>query len=186
MWPWEHLAFGYVCYVLGRRGLDGRAPSDREAIVLAFGTQLPDLVDKPLAWELGLLPSGVSLAHSILVAVPVTAAVVVITRRRGAGPVGTALGVGWFSHIAGDGLYPLLTGGGVSPGYMLWPLVPAGSGTEPFAVTVPQLWETFVTFLATPRGQLYLAGEFAFLAFALGLWLWDGAPGIPWPGRRSA
>lgn len=186
MWPWEHLAFGYVLYALGRRGWDGRGPANREAVAVAVGTQLPDLVDKPLAWEFGLLPSGVSLAHSIFVALPVSALAIVVARRRGAQPLGTAFGVGYLSHIVGDGLYPLLVTGETSVDYMLWPLVPAHSGYERLANAIPQFWTTFVQFLGTPRGKLYLALELAFLTFALGLWLLDGAPGVPRPLERGA
>lgn len=186
MWPWEHLAFGYVCYALGRRGWDGNGPSHREAFAVAFGTQFPDLVDKPLAWEFGLLPSGVSLAHSLLFAVPVVVAIVLVGHSRGVTPIGAAFGVGYLSHIAGDLLYPLLVDGGVSLGYVLWPLVPTSVGQEPVAVVVPRLWASFVEFLATPQGQLYLAAELLFLTFALGLWLWDGSPGVPRIRKRKA
>ena len=63
MWPWDHLAFGYVWYTLASRGWDGRPPSNAAAIALAVGTQFPDLVDKPLAWWLDVLPAGRSLGH---------------------------------------------------------------------------------------------------------------------------
>ena len=49
MWPWEHLAFGYVLYSLGVRTLRGRTPRGPPVLVLAVATQVPDLLDKPLA-----------------------------------------------------------------------------------------------------------------------------------------
>jgi hypothetical protein len=185
MWPWEHLAFGYVWYSLGRRLRTGGGPSHREVLALAVGTQLPDLVDKPLAWEFGLLPSGVSLAHSIFVALPVTVAALAVARYRGAQSTGAAFGVGYLSHLAGDGLYYLLVQGEASINFVLWPFVPAGDGSDQLLVTVPRLWASFVRFLETPRGKLYLGLEVAFLAVAVGLWLWDGTPGIPRPGERA-
>lgn len=179
MWPWEHLAFGYVIYALGRRGWNGQPPSNRAAIALAVGTQFPDLVDKPLAWVFDVLSSGTSMGHSLLVALPVTAVVIVFADRRGARAVGTAFSVGYLSHIAGDGLFFLLTSGTVSVDYMLWPLVTSPAGNDSLQAIVPRLWSSFVTFLGTPRGKVYLSLELALLALALGLWLWDGTPGIP-------
>lgn len=186
MWPWEHLAFGYVLYTLGRRSWDGRPPSDLATVALVLGTQLPDLIDKPLAWILDVLPSGTSLGHSLLFALPLTAVVLLVAQRRGNRSVGTAFAVGYLSHIAGDGLYFLLTSGDVSADYMLWPLVSRPAGNDSFQEIVPRLWSSFAQFLGTPRGKLYLALELAFLTFALGLWLWDGTPGIPRPREREA
>ena len=64
MWPWGHLVFGYLLYLLVRP----RAwrNGDRFAvIVLMIGTQVPDIVDKPLAWWFGVLPSGVVSGVSV-------------------------------------------------------------------------------------------------------------------------
>lgn len=178
MWPWEHLAFGYLLLALGTRARSGRPPSDRATVALAVGTQLPDLIDKPGAWWLGVLPSGVSLAHSIFFALPLTAAVVAVAARRGERPVGVAFAVGYLSHIAGDGIYPLAVTGEVSVGYMLWPLAPTPVDDGPFLATVDQLWTAFVSFLGTPLGRLYLAVEIAFMLCVLALWLYDGVPGL--------
>lgn len=186
MWPWEHLAFGYVLYALGRRAWDGQPPSSRAAIGLAVGTQLPDLIDKPLAWVLTVLPSGTSLGHSLLFALPLSASAIVIAHRRGDRSIGTAFSVGYLSHIAGDGIYFLVTKGAVSADYMLWPIVSRPGGNESFRAIVPRLWSSFVQFLGTPRGKLYAALEFTLLALALGLWLWDGTPGLPRSRERGA
>lgn len=178
MWPWDHLAFGYLLFALGTRAATRRPPSDRAVLALAVGTQFPDLLDKPLAWWLGVLPSGISLGHSILLAVPLGVAVILVADRLGDRLVGVGFVVGHLSHIAGDGLYPLVVTGDVSVGYMLWPLVPTQVDDGPFFATVDALWTTFVTFLATPRGQLYLALEVVFLLVVAGLWLYDGVPGL--------
>jgi hypothetical protein len=61
MWPWEHLAVGYLLYSVSCV-LWGRYPTRIGVAALAFGTQFPDLVDKPLGWWLGVLPSGQSFA----------------------------------------------------------------------------------------------------------------------------
>ena len=58
MWPWGHLALGYLLHSPLARARFGRPPTDRATLLLVIGTQLPDLVDKPLAWWLGVLPAG--------------------------------------------------------------------------------------------------------------------------------
>lgn len=86
MWPWEHLAVGYIGYSLSVRLAGRGVPRPRPVVALAVGTQFPDLVDKPLSWTLGVLPSGHSLAHSLFAALPLaTLAVTVgvaLDRRR--------------------------------------------------------------------------------------------------------
>ena len=48
MWTWEHLAIGYLAYSLLSQLAWRRPPTVGAAITVAFGTQFPDLVDKPL------------------------------------------------------------------------------------------------------------------------------------------
>ena len=73
MWPWEHVAFGYVLYSLGSHAIRREPPAEWTVFALGLGTLVPDLVDKPLSWSLGLFPTGYSVAHSALVAVPTVA-----------------------------------------------------------------------------------------------------------------
>ena len=65
MWPWGHLAVGYLVYSGLSRWRFGRLPGSVATLAVALGTQLPDLVDKPLAWTVNVLASGRSLAHSL-------------------------------------------------------------------------------------------------------------------------
>jgi len=187
MWPWEHLAFGYLCYSLGGRAVGRRdRPTDREAYALVVATQFPDLVDKPLAWTFDILPSGISLAHSLAFAVPFCLLAAALARRRGVPGVDAAVAVGYGSHLAGDGLYPFLTGGEIATSFLFWPF-----GARPpieetaFLVEVSRLFASFRAFLVTPRGQAYLVVEGAVLALTLVLWTRDGWPGsgllnAPW------
>jgi hypothetical protein len=182
MWPWEHLAFGYLLYSGYAHAVHGDRPVPADAYALAFATQLPDLVDKPLAWTFGVLPSGTSLAHSVFVAVPVAAVAVLVARRFGAASIGRAFGFGYLSHLAGDVLYPLALTGGVYPDYLLWPFVDQAA-IEPTGslATTLRLLSGFGDFLATPRGVVYLALELFLLGVALALWTADGLPGLARP-----
>jgi len=177
MWPWEHLALGYLCYSGIRRLAYGDRPRTADAVVLAFGTQFPDLIDKPLAWTFAVLPNGLSLAHSLLFAVPVSLGAVAGARRAGRSDLGVAFAIGYLSHLAGDVLYSALAGSGLGYGFLLWPLVerPAIESTT-FLTELSSLVASFETFLSTPRGQLYLAGEVVFLSVVVRLWVRDRYP----------
>lgn len=174
MWPWEHLAFGYLLYSGYLRVVGGHRVDGDEATVLFVGTQFPDLVDKPLAWALGILPSGLSLAHSILFFIPVCVLLFVATDRRPA----SAFCVGYGSHLLGDAMYPLATGEGVDLSFLLWPLLTrTPSDTRGLAGNVIYYSDQFVAFLGTPRGRVYLLAELLLILLVIGLWATDGFPG---------
>jgi len=185
MWPWEHLAFAYVLFSLSSRIRWQRPPTARALLVLAVASALPDLVDKPLAWWVTVLPAGRSLGHSLLVAAPVVAVVLVAGALVDERPIAVAYVIGHLSHLAGDVVYPLIVKGELRVGFLAWPLAaaPAGEPTQ----ALPHLQDlvgAFLAFLSTPRGAAYLAGEVGLLVLALGLWLADGRPGASlfWPG----
>ena len=185
MWPWEHLAVGYLLYSVSLRLVYGNRPGDAATVALAFATQLPDLVDKPLAWVFDVLPSGLSLAHSLLFALPLSALVVLVAVRRGSPAIGSAFAIGYLSHLAGDVAYPYFVGDGLRVGFLLWPLVPASpEPTVGFLSLVIRFFEQFLAFLGTPRGQLYVVFEALLLATAIGLWMADGCPILTF-ARRS-
>jgi hypothetical protein len=98
MWPWGHLAVGYFLYSPFARARFGRPPTDRATLWLAVGTQLPDLVDKPLAWRLGVLPAARTLGHSLLTITVVSMLVYAYFERRDRAHVALAFGVGYTSH----------------------------------------------------------------------------------------
>lgn len=186
MWPWEHLAVGYLAYSALVHLLARRRPAGDAVVALAVATQFPDLIDKPLAWSLDVLPSGASLAHSLAFALPVTLVAVALAARAGRRRVGAAFAVGYLLHLPADVLYPVLLGDGPKTAFLLWPFVPAPpSDVAGFLPHFEELVATFVAHLATPRGTVYLAGELALVGAALALYAYDGAPGLRWL-RRGA
>lgn len=183
MWPWEHAAVGYLLYSLGLRAFGRDPPSGREAVLLLVATQVPDLVDKPLSWVLGVFPTGYALGHSAFVAVPVGTAVLAASRVRGRGRLGVALVAGYWAHLAADVLSPLRSGGPPVPERVLWPVVPGtpyeadlGAGRG-----VAYLTE-FVGSLAT-ADPLTLVAYLLLPIATLVVWIRDGTPGIG-PLRR--
>lgn len=186
MWPWEHLAVGYLCYSALSRVAFDRSPGSGEAIAVAIGSQLPDLVDKPLAWWLDVLPSGLTLGHSLFAAVPGSVVVFLIAIRARRPAIGVALAVGWLSHLPGDVLYPIALGGSARPGAVLWPLVPASpSPTAGLLENVVQYGDRYVAFLLSADGATYLLFEGALVGATLAVWLFDGAPGVPRANSRT-
>lgn len=181
MWPWEHLAFGYLLYSAYSHLVSGRSPRSDAVVVLGVATQLPDLVDKPLAWSLAVLPSGHSLAHSFLSALPLSALALVLTHRAGRNDVGVAFTVGYLSHLAGDVIYPIAVGKDPSLGFLLWPLVriPTDQSNMGFLTRFREYFDDYLVYLSDPDVMGYLALELGLLLAVFVLWLFDGMPGLP-------
>ncbi|SEV90743.1 metal-dependent hydrolase [Halobacterium jilantaiense] len=176
MWPWEHVAVGYLAYSACSRLVWGEPPSTRGALVVGVAAVAPDLVDKPLAWILDVLPAGKSLAHSLFALLPLAAVATALGVRRGSLRGTAAFVVGWAGHLAGDVLYPLAVRGDLRAGFLFWPLVPVGGGADGALPHVRELLGSFAAFLSTPRGAVYLAAELGLLAVALAVWVADGTP----------
>lgn len=179
MLPWEHAAAGYLAYSLSVRALRGRPPTGPEAVAVVLATLLPDLIDKPLAWELQLV-NGKSLGHSLSFALPATA---LTGWLAGRGP-GSAVGVGLASHAAGDVAYAYGLAGRLDWTFLLWPAVdrpvPDASG---LLATTRRWLATWGEVLASPAGRAYLLAELSLLGGAAILWQLDGRPG---PGTIGA
>lgn len=182
MWPWEHLAFAYVLVSAAHRIAWRSRPTDAAAVATAVGALLPDLVDKPLAWGVGVLPAGRSLGHSLLVVGPVLVAVIALGRRARASRVAVAFAVATLSHLAGDVIYPLVVERELRAGFLFWPIVPAaggGGGAGGLFGQVAARVLDFRTFLATPRGLFFVAADLALVSVAVAVWYRDGLPGVP-------
>jgi hypothetical protein len=181
MWPWGHLAAAFLVYAAYSRLRYRHRPTEAAAILVAFGSQLPDLVDKPLAWTVSVLPSGRSLAHSLLVLGPLFVAAYLLARRRdraadrenrreGArAPLVVAVGIGAVVHSLTDGLYPVLSGEFGALAFLAWPVA-----------DLPE-YEVEQSF-AAHFAQMALTPEFAFelllVALAFAVWTRQDYPGL--------
>jgi hypothetical protein len=167
MLPWAHAAFGYLLYDLYTARSRTR-PAGVAVLALVLGTQLPDLVDKPLAWTFDVLPSGRSLGHSVFALLVLCGVLVVLldeTRRREV----RAFALGYASHLLADGVYPALEGEFVQFGYLFWPLTSAPLDDEGMS---------FVEFFTTLEPTGWVLVGLGLTAIGLVAWARDGYPGV--------
>lgn len=168
MLPWAHAAFGYLVYSAYSRWRAGHPPIGLTVFALGFGTQFPDLVDKPLAWSVGLLPYGRSLGHSLFTVIGLLLLLNVLFRYPDQRALITAFGVGHISHIIGDGVVPALTGDYAALGYVFWPVTNIPEGES----------RSFIEFiLSLELTPIVLGGLLLTVAGGL-VWFCDGLPGV--------
>jgi membrane-bound metal-dependent hydrolase YbcI (DUF457 family) len=180
MWPWEHLAVGYVLFSVTAHATWRRSPGGAEAVALAVATQAPDLIDKPLSWGLDLFPTGYALGHSLLFVLPVVSGVVWVARRRDRVGVGVGVAVGYLSHLAADVLSPLLSEGRLAFDRLLWPLVsfPAYETERGFVGRFSLYVGRYLHEVAEPSNLPYVLAYLSVFLGVAALWVVDGAPGV--------
>ncbi|MEY7851525.1 metal-dependent hydrolase [Natrarchaeobius sp. A-rgal3] len=170
MWPWGHLAVAYLLYTAYTHYQYDRPPLALPAIALAIGSQLPDLIDKPLAWTFDVLPGGRTLGHSLLFAAVLIPAVYALAVRFDARDVGVAFVVGHLSHLLADVPPSVLTGDLAGTEFLLWPLV-----EQPPEEPVDGVLDAILNYYAMGPYELFQFGLFFVAAF---VWYRDGAPGV--------
>jgi hypothetical protein len=179
MWPWEHLSVSYIVYSMAVRGSRRRPPTATESYALLVGALFPDLVDKPAGWLFHVFPSGISVAHSVFIAVPLSLAILLICHNKGHTGAGTGFGVGYLLHLPQDAVYGTITSGS-APTYrvFLWPIAPQQTDTYGgFVANVQHYFSSYQTLLADPNAIWFVVFELLLLSMALLLWIIDGAPG---------
>ncbi|WP_436346405.1 metal-dependent hydrolase [Natronorubrum sp. FCH18a] len=164
MWPLGHAAIGYLLYRLTTRVRFDRPPGYRSVLVLMFGTQFPDLVDKPLAWILGVIPSGSGPGHSLVVLGALVIGFGCCTSWHGNREYVAAFGIGALAHALTDAV-EVLWNPYTTTGSLFWPI------SSPSTPTV-------MGALFEPLSELYFIAEFALVGIVLGWWYRDGCPGL--------
>lgn len=173
MLPLGHAALAYLFYVgyaaLGEKEL----PANWALLPLIFGSQFPDLIDKPAAY-IGTLMYGRSLAHSVFTFILLSGAIWLVicrvdttqikskwpARLQSVTPIAFTIGYG--GHLLGDAHKALLTGRFFDARSLLYPLyVPPES---PVAEIPPwiRLLKTYQNMHTHPQLELIL---FALLVF---------------------
>jgi inner membrane protein len=141
------VAAALVYITLGRRRIDYR--------FILIGAVLPDVIDVPLSFIFGW-PGRRGPAHTLLAVVVVSVFVVLVF--RGARRLSLfGLGVGWLTHLVGDGMWSV-------PRTFLWPAFGTrfgGTPAEPYSV---DLLTHPLSHLTTWGGELVGA--------AILIWFW--------------
>ena len=179
MWPWEHVVLGYVAYSLFCHAYFREAPGGFEAFAVAFASVLPDLIDKPLAWEFGVFDVGYAVGHSIFFAVPLSIFVGLLARSAGRSRAGLAFGLGYLVHLPADVIDAYVREDAYQPELMLWPVATVeGGGTTDrgFRDQFLHLFSGYHQELLAGDLPTYLWIQFGLAGFTALLWLYDGAP----------
>ncbi|WP_227379070.1 metal-dependent hydrolase [Haladaptatus halobius] len=176
MWPWGHLAVGYLCYVAAIKLRSEGEQTLFTLVAVAVGTQFPDLIDKPLAWSTTILPSGRSFAHSLITATLIIGIVYWIGQRLDSEEGALAFGIGYLSHSIFD-LGPRVVFGFLTGDlsqlkwttYLLWPLLPS----PPYPHD-SSFHEHFIALTLDP----YMITQLVLLGVAVAVWIITGMPGV--------
>ena len=108
-------------YVLVR---DRELPSLRLVSVVFVGSQFPDLIDKPLAHELSLIPSGRVFMHSLPFAIPLVILIGVYGWKTDRIRESGVFTFAYFSHLFADNREELLGPESQTPSDLFWPFLP--------------------------------------------------------------
>ena len=122
--PPEHFLVALLpvlAYVVVR---DRRLPSLRLVAVVGLGSQFPDLIDKSLAYQLGLIPSGRVFMHSLPTALPFLLGVGYYAWKTDRRRLGGAFTFAHLSHLFADFYTAFLGPTRYIPPELLWPLGP--------------------------------------------------------------
>ncbi len=180
MLPWEHAAISYLLYTAYSRLRYDEPPHGWAVLVVLFASQRPDLINKPLAWQFGLIPSGRSVAHSVCAGVPVSVLTIGIARRRGVPELGSAFAIGYLSHLATDAV-PLYPESSTSFESILWPLRSYEESSEYnagfLAHTIEIVGGELAALVALEPSLNTIIGM-GMVAVTLAVWVLDGTPGI--------
>ncbi|WP_321162973.1 metal-dependent hydrolase [Halorubrum sp. T3] len=169
--PWGHLAIGYLCVSLAVRARYRIPPQGPAVIAVAIGTQLPDLIDKPLAWRFGLIPSGRSLAHSLLFLAALAAIVWALAAQYDRRLEGSAFLGAYLSHVLADMFPAAMAGEWARLGALLWPITPVYEYPDEMDYSI-------IGFFLELEPAALVSPELGITILAIALWVFDGTPGI--------
>lgn len=176
MWPWEHVVVGYLAYSLFSRIVFRESPGGPAALAVVVGSLLPDLVDKPLAWQFGVFETSYALGHSVFFAVPIAVVAAVMARYLARTRTGLGFSMAYMIHLPSD-LVPWYVQHGTVPfDRLLWPIRTTRS--EPHVDLADGFFHFFLPYVDRLfAGDPYLLGQVGLVVATVVLWLVDGAPG---------
>jgi hypothetical protein len=169
MWPLGHAAGAYLLASLGAEREWLPKPDTALLVAVLLASQTPDLIDKPFAWFIPVLPAGRSLGHSLFVVVPLCLVAILIARRVGRRGIGVAVSLALLSHLALDAIPAVWGGAGWR--FLLWPVLEVSGFDSPPSI---------VGMLEDSTDRPYFWAEFLLAGLAALRWRTDGWPGVSW------
>ena len=176
MLPWGHFAVAYLLYSAYARRRFDRPPRPGPTLAVVAGVVFADVVDKTFGWGLGLIPSR-SAGHSLVVAVPLVAAVYLVAFHYDRVAAATAFAISHVSHLLTDIRPRLLLGYPIRNRYLLWPIVRERQYTFDERVFEPP-WIVELLVLPLVFRPTFLLFELVLFGFAFRRWKLDGRPGL--------
>jgi len=127
MFPIEHFIVAAGPVIAYSFVHDRRLPPLQLFAIVFVGSQLPDLIDKPLAHQFHILPSGRVFIHSLPIAIPISCLVGWYAWQTDRPRAGGAFVFAYFSHLVADNWRVLSPPNPTLSRDLLWPLRPAMS-----------------------------------------------------------
>ena len=148
MFPIEHFIVAAGPVIVYGFVRDRRLPPLQTLDIVFVGSQLPDLIDKPLAHQFHLLPTGRVFVHSLPIAIPICCLVGWYARKTDRPRVGGAFAFAYLSHLVADNWRVLSPPDPTLSADLLWPFrpatprpaVPSWAGTDSINI---HLWTIF-------------------------------------------
>ncbi|MDS0478401.1 metal-dependent hydrolase [Natrinema sp. 1APR25-10V2] len=178
MWPWEHLIVSYILYSLISHTVFRESPSGLDALAVVLASVLPDLIDKPLAWEYGIFDVGYAIGHSIFFAVPLAILVGMIANVTARPRTSLAFGLSYLLHPPADIIDAVFRQGVLLIDLAFWPvtLVEGHPPGPSFFEAVFLLFGHYTSDLLAGNLSAYLRIQVGLAGFTILVWLLDGAP----------
>lgn len=178
MMPWDHAAVGYVVFSLFIHGVYRDSPTAKGAIIAVFASALPDLIDKPLAWQFGVFEGGRALGHSIFFAFPLSLAILALAYTRGEPKSGWAFAIGYLLHLPADVFQTYMTDDELSFDAVLWPFTVGGGPGESFSAGIVDILVKYVVYMSEglASGDPFVLMLLGLAASTVLLWIYDGMP----------
>ena len=179
--PWEHAVIGYIGYSVFVHVVYRESPTTGETLVVVFASVLPDLIDKPLAWQFNVFSSGHALGHSLFFAIPLSLALLVLAWLRGQRRYGEAFAIGYLLHLPADVFPQYLLDGEFKFHRVVWPVVRDENGNgagfrEEFMDNFEGYARSIGEQVASGNPDPYLILVLGFWIFGVLLWIYDGMP----------
>lgn len=152
MFPAEHLIVALIPTCMIIIGINRELPEPSVIGAVFLGSQFPDLIDKPLAFQFGAIPTGRVFIHSLPIALPFLIAVVMFGQRTNRLPLALVFSFALLTHLITDTHHLLIAPNPSLSPDLFWPLVkpvprpsvPHWAGPDKIIIHLWTVWSILV------------------------------------------